>query len=94
MLYQVINVQNLLNLKHITTTVRNEFSSGATGDLSANDTWAELWLDDERDEDLAKGLIQKMDEAAKEEWFCSQCGEKNGGSFEICWQCQTEQKAM
>jgi hypothetical protein len=90
MLYQVVNVQNLLQLNHIKSSLRNEFSAGATGDLSANDTWVELWLDDERDKTLAEKLIAEINEQSGEEWFCSACGEKNSASFEICWQCQKE----
>ncbi|WP_196160555.1 DUF2007 domain-containing protein [Reinekea sp. G2M2-21] len=92
LLYQVVNVQNLLSLHHIETIVRNEYAAGATGDLSANETWAELWLQDERDQAQAQQLIAQMDEQSREEWFCSQCGEKNSGSFEVCWQCQTERR--
>lgn len=90
LLYQVVNVQNLLSLKNISTTIRNEFASGGTGDLSANDTWAELWLDDDRDEVQARNIISELNQQANEEWFCSHCGEKNGGAFEVCWQCNTE----
>lgn len=90
MLYQVVNVQNLLAHKHIKTTVRNEFSGGATGELSANDTWVELWLDDERDLAVAEAIIRDMKTEAEQEWFCSHCGESNAGSFEVCWQCGTE----
>lgn len=88
LLYQVVNVQNLLKLRHIATTVRNEFSAGGTGDLSANETWAELWLEDERDQPQAQAIIDEMNRQASEEWFCSRCGEENSGSFEFCWNCQ------
>jgi hypothetical protein len=90
MLYQVVNVQNLLLLNHIKASLRNEFSSGGTGDLSANDTWVELWLDDERDKALAEKLIAKINDQSDDDWFCSACGEKNSAAFEICWQCQKE----
>lgn len=88
LLYQVVNVQNLLQMKHINTVIRNEYSGGATGDLSANDTWVELWLEDERDSVLAESIIEEMNSKADDDWFCKKCGEKNGGSFELCWQCQ------
>ncbi len=92
LLYQVVNVKNLLALRRIQCSVRNEFSSGGTGDLSANDTWVELWLNDERDAPLAKKLIDEMQSALEKEWFCGTCGEKNAGSFELCWQCHIERK--
>ena len=89
-LYQVINIQNVLNLKNIKTVVRNEFAAGGSGELSPNDVWPELRLEDERDETIAKSLIEKSVIEETEVWLCGECGEKNDGSFEVCWQCQSE----
>jgi len=91
-LYQVVNVQNLLKVSRIESQVRNEYAAGGTGDLSANDTWVELWLEDERDETKAEEIIRALKTEDVEDWFCSKCGEKNGGAFEFCWHCQNEQK--
>ncbi len=92
MLYQVVNVQNLLKLKHIQSQVRNEFSAGGTGELSANDTWVELYLDDLRDETQANEIIAQMNAQQGQEWMCQQCHELNNGSFELCWHCQADRK--
>ncbi len=92
-LYQVINIQNILNLKNIKTNVRNEFAAGGAGELSPVDVWPELRLEDEHDEALAKELIDKAVLVVAEEWFCGDCGETNDGSFEVCWQCQSEKPA-
>ena len=48
----LFNIRNLLQAEGIETTVRNEFSSSAVGDLSPFETWPELWL--LRDEDLPR----------------------------------------
>lgn len=93
-LYQVVNIQNLLQLKHIQTSIRNEFASGGSGELAPHDVWPELWLSDERDESLAKSIIEQIELQATEEWYCSQCGEKNAGSFDYCWQCEAERKDL
>ena len=93
-LYQVVNIQNLLQLKHIQTSIRNEFAAGGSGELAPQDVWPELWLGDDRDETLAKSILAEIDKTETEEWFCGQCGEKNAGSFDFCWQCEAERKDL
>jgi hypothetical protein len=88
-LYQVVNIQNLLAMKHIETTVRNEFVSGGAGELAPQDVWPELWLQNDSDETLAKSVINEQTEAELDDWFCGKCGESNAGSFDYCWQCET-----
>lgn len=91
LLLNVVNVQNLLELHSIKTKLRNEFASGATGDLAPGETWVELWLEDERDEQRAKAHVEKLKHQQDEVWYCNECGEENTGAFEFCWQCQAEQ---
>ncbi len=43
----VFNMKNVLQGEGIETVVVNEFASGGAGDLSAFDTWPELWIEDE-----------------------------------------------
>lgn len=87
-LYQVVNMQNILQLNRIQTQLRNEYAAGAAGDLAPHDAWPELWLLDERDKLLANKVITALNAQARtEDWFCSQCGEQNGGAFDECWQC-------
>jgi hypothetical protein len=93
MLYQVVNVQNLLQLNGIETRVRNQYAGGAAGDLAINETWVELWLCDERDQEKAALIIESLTQQAQESWSCGSCGERNSGSFEFCWQCQSPRKA-
>ncbi len=92
LLYQVINVQNLLKLSGISTGVRNQYASGAAGDLAIGETWVELWLDDDRDHLIAQRIIGNMLSVQVDDWYCGHCGEKNAGSFDICWQCQKPRK--
>ncbi|MEJ2042768.1 MAG: DUF2007 domain-containing protein [Reinekea sp.] len=89
LLYQVVNVQNLLKLNGIESMVRNEYAGGAAGDLAI--TWVELWLMREQDQEAALKIIEQVAGADQtEDWFCSRCGEANNGSFELCWNCQKE----
>lgn len=92
-LFQVTNVQNLLSMANIQTIIRHEFQSAGAGELSPQDTWPELWLVDDRDLIIAHARIKSLAEAGERlAWFCGQCGEKNDGAFEFCWQCQAESK--
>lgn len=84
------NIKNLLELAGIEVLVKNEFASGAVGDLSAFDAWVELWVDDNKvtkAESIVKEAQNKLDTS---DWFCPQCKEPNASSFDICWQCQHE----
>ena len=61
----VENARNLLQMEGIETVMKNEFSSGAAGDLAPQDTWPELWLVDEIQLDKAKALLERMEEQAE-----------------------------
>lgn len=84
----VENARNLLQIEGINTVVKNEFSSGAAGDLAPMDTWPELWLVNENQLTKAKAVIDAMQaQAHGDDWRCNQCQEINGAAFEICWSC-------
>ena len=84
----VENARNLLQMEGIETVMKNEFSSGAAGDLAPLDTWPELWLVDDTQLAVAKTLIENMEEQANgPDWRCNNCQEINGAAFEVCWSC-------
>ena len=93
-LYQVVNIQNLLDLKRIRTSVRNEFASGGSGELAPQDVWPELWLEDERDLGLAQNILAEIAANEQDDWYCGQCGESNAGSFDFCWDCEAPRKKI
>ncbi len=82
-------MKNLLEEQGIECTIRNEFSAGGACDLAPFETWPELWVVDDRDEDRAQLIIQQLQQAADKEICCPQCGEVNAGSFKLCWNCGT-----
>lgn len=84
--FLVANVQNLLSLQGIDVVLRNEFASGATGELSFVDVWPELWIE-EWQKDRATEIIKSMENEASGVWSCCNCREENEASFESCWQC-------
>ncbi|MEX0624708.1 DUF2007 domain-containing protein [Saccharospirillum sp.] len=89
--FAVIHVRHLLESHGIDCEVRNEFAVGAMGELAPIDVWPELWVAASDDEERARVLIDTAEaEADKADWYCSQCGERNAGSFEVCWACGAE----
>jgi len=89
----VSNVQNVVQNAGIDVTLKNEYVAGGAGDLSPFDTWLELWVTEDKDYDKAIKIIASINNTDNtDDWFCSQCHEKNSSSFEICWQCQHERE--
>jgi hypothetical protein len=84
----VFNLKNVLQDAGIACVVENEFASGGVGDLSPFETWPELWVVNDEDKVRALDVIARVQSAGDEpEWFCARCGERNPGSFQVCWNC-------
>ncbi len=49
-------------------------------------------LIDARDQGRARELVERARREGRElpEWDCLSCGERNPGTFELCWNCQSE----
>lgn len=87
----VHNIKNILDEENIETFLKNEFAQGAVGEISAFDAWPQLWVVNDQDIQRALSIIktaQLLHQGA--DWFCKQCAEANGASFEVCWNCQSE----
>lgn len=83
------NARNLLEQAGITVIMKNEFTSGGTGELSFLDTWPEIWVLDNADYPRAVRVIETaLSDNAADDWVCNSCGEHNDPSFQLCWQCQ------
>lgn len=86
--FLVANARNILEAEGIEVTVRNEHASSAMGELSPLDTWMELWVINECDYERACNILDtSLSQSSAPEWTCSNCGESNDASFELCWQC-------
>ena len=84
----VNNIKNLIDAQGITTFIKNEFAQGAIGELSAFDSWPEIWVFDDSDFDRAIEIVKSSQGDKKAaDWICNNCSEKNDPSFEICWNC-------
>lgn len=84
------NVKNLIEAQGISTFIKNEFAQGAIGEISAFDSWPEVWVFDDADFDRATEIMKLSQNNSKaDDWVCNNCNEKNDPSFEICWNCQS-----
>lgn len=89
--YQLGHIISILEDAGIDYVIRNEFLSGALGELPPHECWPEVWVT--HDEDYDKGLTI-VTEASKSitdngKWQC-ECGEENEGTFGSCWKCGGE----
>jgi Putative prokaryotic signal transducing protein len=84
---------NLLAVAGIPCELHNRYLNGALGEIPADQCAPELWLVDERDEVIARKLIDRAvngPPAGAAPWRCSRCGETLEPQFTVCWQCGTE----
>ncbi len=90
-LFLVNNVKNLIEAQGIHTFLKNEFAQGAVGEISAFDSWPEVWVFDDSDFARAFEILESSQISnSNVDWICKNCSEKNDPSFEICWNCQHE----
>lgn len=89
--FLVSNIKNLIEAQGIEVFVKNEYAQGAIGEISAFDSWPELWIVNDSDFERAMTIVN-LSQTSKSapEWQCGGCSEKNDASFEVCWNCQHE----
>jgi hypothetical protein len=87
--FLVQQIKDMLESKGISCFIKNEFAIGGAGDLSPFDCWPEVWIIDDDWQTKAEQMILdvKSDPQHGRDWYCSECGEVNAGSFGICWRC-------
>lgn len=88
------HLQSLLQGNDIECHLRNMSLTGGIGELPINECWPEVWVNDDRDEQLARTIIDSALENAEpgQDWRC-RCGEHIEGQFERCWACGAERPA-
>ncbi|MEH6502933.1 MAG: DUF2007 domain-containing protein [Cycloclasticus sp.] len=84
--------RNYLEQQDIACQIRNEYLTGAAGEMPPIECWPELWIMDERDEVMAKKHLASdpLGEKDLASWVCSHCGEESEGQFSHCWNCEKE----
>jgi hypothetical protein len=88
---------NLLATAGIACELHNRYLNGALGEIPAEQCAPELWLVDDRDEALARRLIDAASRgpaAGTPGWRCANCGEMLEPQFTVCWQCGTPRNPL
>lgn len=94
--FSIQQVAQMLQANSIPYMVKNEFASGAIGELAPQDAQPEVWLLDADWYAKANELLDDLRHVAADgtEWICPECDERNGSSFEVCWHCGTCNPAL
>jgi hypothetical protein len=85
-------IVSMLEQQGIAFTIRNQFLSGAFGELPATECWPEIWVTHDEDYDKAMHIVDLAEVEADDDagpWRC-RCGERNEGQFGSCWKCGTD----
>ncbi|MDO9319315.1 MAG: DUF2007 domain-containing protein [Gammaproteobacteria bacterium] len=84
------SAKNVLALNNIESFVKNEHTIPVGARHGISNIFHELWILNDQDYDKASRVIETeiVNPEPKASWICSNCGEENEGSFEVCWKCQ------
>lgn len=90
--FLVHNVKNQIESLGFKVVLKNEYAQGAVGEISAFDSWPEVWVVDDDDFERVMQLVESLQNAkvGEVDWICPSCSENNDPSFEVCWNCQQE----
>ena len=87
----VVKAQSLVEFAGIKCVLRNEYATGAIGELAPIDAWPEVWVINDKDFERASSLIEESQKATqKADWECAQCGSLSPATFDSCWYCGHE----
>jgi hypothetical protein len=88
-------VRSAIELNDIKCVLRNEYASGAIGELAPIDAWPEVWVINDRDFERATSVIEASNVAIKEpDWQCVRCNNHSPATFESCWHCGCERRVQ
>ena len=81
-------ITSMLEEAGIAYTIRNQYLSGAIGELPPTECWPEIWVNHDEDHPRAMEIVNSasMEVYDRGPWRC-QCGEENEGQFGSCWKC-------
>jgi hypothetical protein len=90
----VAQARSALERAGIECLVRNEYASGAIGELAPIDAWPELWVTRDADVERARAAIESLHEDNPgPDWHCDNCGSANPASFDWCWHCAGDRRS-
>ncbi|MEH6571025.1 MAG: DUF2007 domain-containing protein [Halioglobus sp.] len=89
----VAQARSVLELAGIDCMLRNEFASGAIGELAPIDAWQEVWVVKDENHNRAVRLLEEAHTAVNEaDWECALCGSASPATFDFCWHCAGERQ--
>lgn len=86
-LIQVAHARNVLLTAGIPSELRNQYLSGALGDLPMLETWPQLYVEDADEAAALHALARAATAPAGASWKCEGCGEELEPQFTSCWRC-------
>jgi hypothetical protein len=89
-LLQVAHARNVLLTAGIQSELRNQYLSGAMGDLPMMETWPQLYVDDIDERFALSALARAESLPVGSPWVCTECGERLEPQFTQCWRCGAE----
>ncbi|MGB5856278.1 MAG: DUF2007 domain-containing protein [Oceanisphaera sp.] len=90
---EAYTIKGALEVSGIKVQLKGEALAGALGELPANAIEVTL-LVRSYDIESSQLILARYQQDERPAWYCSQCGEHNAGSFEICWQCGHDVQAV
>lgn len=90
---QVAHARNLLLASGIQSELRNQYLSGALGDLPMMETWPQIYVDDADERRALSVLERAAAQTSGPVWICAGCGERMESQFTACWRCGAEREA-
>ncbi|MFC3338888.1 DUF2007 domain-containing protein [Paracandidimonas soli] len=87
---------NLLQQAGIACHLTGQHLQGVAGEIPVDQCGPDLWLEHERDRDLAMRLIEGDagdQSGSRSHWCCDSCGEWLEPQFTVCWRCGAERPA-
>lgn len=87
--YDAYLVADRLNQAGIKAHVFNEHASSIVGDVPADVAQPQVWIERERDRELAQVVLREIESAGsgKVDVLCAGCGETSPANFDLCWKC-------
>jgi hypothetical protein len=89
--FRIGQIESMLEQAGIQYIVRNQYLSGAVGELPPTECWPEIWIAHEEDFDEAMAIVKQATAPLENSgpWKCP-CGEENEGQFGSCWKCGSD----
>ncbi|EPJ44914.1 MAG: hypothetical protein OFPI_38680 [Osedax symbiont Rs2] len=84
----MLNAKNIVESASIKVFLKNEYSTGAVGELPPVENWLELWVVEDLHYERAQQLLEVFNTQELADWGCVKCSEINGGAFDFCWNCE------